>query len=268
VPKDIVSRLGQTHFPGSLGHLERASRGSPAREFYAQLAWQDVVWQLDDFTGDTINLDPWAVGETGAGTQFAIPSTHLVGGAITGVTGTTTGNCETLRGARVWSGDYGCFMEVRCKVDVVTTLSMEIGFIDSASDLTLPAVSDVDTPAFAGGTSDAAVLHIDTSQTLTTMAFVTDGSTANMNATATTLSPVFTPTAATYHTYRVGISGDNAWCYVDGGRHVSHGTLIGSRTEGGTLVRPFIAVRTRTGAAKTLDIDYVLLAGGRRVRVA
>ena len=266
MPVGLSAQLGKRLFPWSKRHIEDfANPNSSMGEFLAQLAIQDYVFEKWDFLNDTINLDDWTTGETGTGTPFAIPATPLVGGAITGVTGTTSGNCETIYGPPVYAGDYGCIFLVRCKVDVVSTLSMEVGWIDSLTNLALTAVSDIDTPAKATGLGDGAVLHIDTSQTLTTMAFFTEGSTASMVESALTLSPVFTPTAATYHTYVVGIIGDVAFATVDGNFRGcdGKGATIATRVEGGVLVRPWVAVRTRTTAAKTMDIDLMATFQGR-----
>jgi hypothetical protein len=146
---------------------------------------------------------------------------------------------------------------------------LEIGFFDAATNTDVPVISDIDTPATAGGTSNAALLHYDTDQTLTTMAFFSDGGTANMNATAHTLSPVFTPTVSTFHRYQVGIAGDIPFARVDGARLTSTSTgVIGHRTEGGTLVRPWICVRTRADAAVTVVVDYVAIWQDRDVRAA
>lgn len=269
MPSGIGDRRAKTRFPWSFRELDRFAATSPARGYLTPLAIQDFVWFFDDFLGDAVNLDMYTTAETGDGTEFAIPATHLVGGGITSVTATSSGDAQTLYGPRIWKGDNNCGLEVRLKFDVVTTLMYEVGFIDSASDLAIPVGSDIDTPAFAGGTSDAAVLHMDQSQTLTTTAFLTDGSTSNMNATAQTLSPTFTPTAATYARYRVGIAGDIPSAMINGGSPTSTSTgVIGHRTEGGTLVRLFVATRTRTTAAKTTDIDYVAIWQDRDVRVA
>jgi hypothetical protein len=268
MPTGYADSIARKRFPFSFRELDRFKGGS-GRSVLAPLAVQDFIFFFDDFLGDTINLDNVIAGETGTGTPFAQPATAIVGGAIRGVTGTTSGNSESVYGPRIWAGDNNCAVEMRIAVDVVTTLMMECGFIDAASDLTLPVGADIDTPTFAGGTSDAAVLHIDQSQTLTTMAFLTDGSTTNMNATATTLSPVFTPTAATFHTYRVSLAGDIPVASVDGGRFTTTSTgLIAHRVEGGTLLRFFHACRTRTTAAKTSTVDYIVAFMDRATRTA
>jgi len=261
-------------FPHSLQHLDQIENAqgthSALRQFLYPFARQSASHFYDNFDRKAIDTtNYWTASETGTGTTFAVPATTGLNGTVVGVTGATSGNCETLYGTRNWAGDNNCWFEIRFKIDVVTNLSFETGLIDSASDLALPTVSDVDTPALAGGTSDLAVVHLDTSQTLTTAAFVTDGSTANMNTTAYTLSPVFTPTADTFHIITVGLAGDIPFCMVDGARFTTPTTgVIGQRVEGGTLLRPFFAVRARSAAAKTATIDYVALGQDRAARTA
>ena len=262
--------LGKRAFPFSLRELAKfaGGSGSAQRMMLARLAVQDCVFWFDDFIGDTLNLDSWIVGETGTGTVFGAPATGIVGGAITGITGATDNNAEVIYGHRVWAGDNNCVLEMRARLNVIGANAFEVGWIDSAADLTLPVVSDVDTPAFQGTLADAAVLHYDTDQTLVTMALVSEGSTANMNATATTLSPTFVPTVDTFHRYRVGIAGDIPYALVDGGRHTTGTGVLAQRTEGGSLVRPWLAVRTRAAAAVTTNIDYIWMFQDRAVRTA
>lgn len=252
---------------GELGRFAGGPNGAMANFLYP-LAHRDVVYWRDDFDQDTINLDYYTVDIDAGGTNFAVPATRQVNGVIVGATDNTDNDGAGIAGVGIWSGDNNCGMEVRLKMDVVTDLQLELGFANIITDQKLPVVTDVDTPASGNGGTDIAVFHIDTDQTLTTMAFVTDGSTSNMNCTATTLSPVFTPTADTYHVYKIQLAGDQASAMVDGARLVSHGALIGSRIEGGSLLRPFVFFRNRSAAVKTCTIDYIRVWQDRAVRTA
>lgn len=266
-----MDRYARGLFPNSYRQMAKfSSSGQSARTiFLAPLARQSAAYFLDDFLADTINGNLYTAGETGTGTPFAKPATDLASGVVTGVTGATSGNAETLYGYPHYLGDQNCWVEFFVKVDDVTSLAMEAGFLDTATDLTITTVSDVDTPALAGGTSDIAMLHMDTSQTLKTMALVTDGTTANMNTTAITLSPVFSPVNATYHTYTIGVAGDYAFAMVDGRNLTATASgAVGQRIEGGSLLRFFLACRTRTTAARTMDLDYVAAGQDRLTRVA
>lgn len=264
---DILAKFPKHH---SYSHLARAAGGSqnPLALFLAPFARQSAIRFEEDFLSDVLDLEKFTTGETGSGTPFAKPATEVAGGVITGVTGATSGNAETIYGNPWLSGDNNCWVEMRLQTDVITTLMLEVGLFDSASSLIVPLVNDIDTPSLLGGTSDAAVLCIDTSQTLTTMALVTDGSTTNMNTTATTVSPAFTPTAAVYHNYLVGIAGDIPFAMIDGIRLTQGTGVLAQRVEGGALLRFWHATRTRTTAAKTTQIDYIAAGADRAVRTA
>lgn len=267
MPVGTIEHLAKTYFHGNKRHLDKiGSSQSPLVTLLSRLAWQSVYFRMDDFDVDTINLDSYVLGADTGATTFAAAATQLATGVIQGATGTTDNEGFSIQGPIIVLGDNGCFVEFRLQWDAVTGFQMELGFINAATDATLPVVTDVDTPATGNGGTDVAVLHIDTDQTLTTMAFVTDGVTANMNATATTLSPTFTPTAATFHIYTIGIINNMAFAMVDGARLVSHGATTASQIEGGTLVRPWGYFRTRNVTSKTVDLDYLVLGCDRAAR--
>ena len=127
------------------------------------------------------------------------------------------------------------------------------------------AINDIDTPTITNGAADVALVGMDTSQTLITMAFITDGSTSNMNTTKTNLG-TRTPTNATYMTVRVQLAGPAAtnaascWVLDENGaivENASHGAALASQIEGATLIHPrFFIEPVTTPAARTVDIDY------------
>lgn len=224
------------------------------------ILWQDVAFLFDDFLGDAINLDLYTLGADAGATTFASPTTQLRSGVIQGSTGTTDNEAHALVLAPCWLGDAYCGTEFRLKHDVVTSIQVECGLSDPLTSNVLPAITDIDTPASGNGGTDIAVFHIDTDQTLTTAAFATDGSTASMNCTKTNLG-TYAPTADTYYTIRVQLSGDTSaiGVYENGQlmHFANHGDVIASRIEGGVLVGPRLLIRTRNTTAKVTDVDYV-----------
>lgn len=270
--------VGRTYQPFSFRALDRiAASASPLTKFLLPLAFRDVTCIWDDFWGDTINTDLYTTSADSGATAPAIPSTASLNGVLEGATGTTDNAGFSITGAPIWRGDNNCVLMVRMAMLAVSGIAdgadysafeLELGWINTATDTTLPVVTDVDTPATGNGGTDVAVLHIDTDQTLTTMAFVTDGSTTGMNATATTLSPVFTPAANTYYWYVVGLAGNAAYAMVDGARLVGHGGATASQVEGGTLIQPWIYVRTRDTTSKLAHIDSIVVLQDKAVRVA
>lgn len=269
----IMDAYARTPSRSSYRHLEKfTGNKSPERLFLAPYARQSAAYFFDDFLADTIDLNFYALGHT-AGTNDTVhakPGTDIASGVITAVTGSNTADAVTIRGYPHWLGDQNCWVEIRSQIDVsATNLQFEIGFLDTLSSLDASAVNDIDTPTFNAGLTDGGLLAIDTSQTYKTMELLSDGSTSNMNATAIALSPVFTPTNATFYTYTVGISGDYVFAMVDGLYLTATTTgVIGQRTEGGSLLRFWHCVKTRTTVAKTVDIDYIAAGQDRAVRVA
>lgn len=273
MPKAYSGNTGRRPLSLSQLHLDRFAGGSNSalRTFLQGLARRDVVYWDDDFLGTAIHANYYTTGESGAATPFAV--TASIGGFIQGVTGTASGNAETIRGPGVhFTGNRNCWVEARIRLDAVTSVMLEFGLIDAATDYTIPVVSSVDTPAFAAGVGDAAVLAMDTSGTLTTMGFFTLGSGGTgYSVKGTTLSPAFTPTAGAFHTYRVGLEGTVPYFFVDGLPYRTSEQLI-SATAGNvaatTRLIPWIAVRTRTTAARTVGVDYLLAMQDRTARVA
>lgn len=221
------------------------------RRFLGMLAMHDVSLYADDFLGDTINLDYWALANSGGAGAANFAINVQQNGAIRGTTGTTDNGSLSAVGPLIYSGDKNCGIEVRFKSDVVTNLNFEVGFIDAVPGADAGGITDIDTPAL--GATDAALLSMDTDQTLTAMAFVTKGTAIAAQKTNTT--GVTAPTAATYLTARIELRTNAAKCWINGVAEASHDVAI----EGGTAIAPWIYVRTRDTTTHLFDIDYVMV---------
>lgn len=245
-------------------HLKWIDRmGTPRQVGAAMYPYfrDSVVFVEDDFIEDTISSTRWNLAADATATTFAWSSG--AGGRIAGATGATSGGYHALNGDVIWSGDKNAGMAIRYQFDVVTNLTFEIGFTDALTDETLPAVTDVDTPATGNGATDVAVVHLDASQTLTTAAFVGE-STGTAYAAQKVNLGTWTPTAAKWYTTVVQLSGDNAFTAtyntdVAGAPVLVPGTNKGLSLllEGGTLVRPHFIVGTRTTASIATLVDFV-----------
>lgn len=251
-------------------HMNRMgpSESEMARFLYP-FAWRSVTFIFDDFVGGgmveagvTDFNEGWWWSDTSAnGTDFEVKATNIAGGAATGITGAFASDTAVILGDAIWLGDQNCGMEVRYKINNIDNIQWEVGFVDPLSDEKLTAINDIDTPSITNGAADVALIAQDTGQTLTTMAFVTDGSTSNMNTTSTELG-TRTPTNATYQAIRIQLATNTSFGYVldnNGAlqESASHGALIGSQIEGGTLVRPHALWEALTTSARTIDIDYI-----------
>lgn len=244
------------HLPTSTFQIER---GSPEGIFTAMYPWlrSNVVYMEDDFLDDTISSVAHNLSADATATTFVWAA--AASGTVQGSTGTTDNGYHALNGDVIWLGDKNCGMEARFKLDVVTGFSIEVGFTDALTDETLPAVTDVDTPATGNGATDVAVIHIDTDQTLATAAFVSESTGSTYAAQKVNLG-TWVPTAAVYYTYRVQLAGDNAYCAIfdaNGNLVPSTNKSLSLALEGGTLVRPHILIGTRNTTAKVTDLDLI-----------
>lgn len=241
---------------------QRGLLGSPLYDFMERYAARDVVRTFDDFTGDTIDLNYYALANSGgtAVANFAIQV--LANGVIRAASGTTDDGSVSLIGPLIYAGDNNCGMEARFKLSAVTGLNFEVGFIDAVPAANAGGVTDIDVPTLAA--TDAALLTMDTDQTLTTLAFATKGGTAGMDALKKTLGAIpgltgassAIPVAAEYLTVRIQLEGNMASCWVNG-KNVEHTAQAAGHVEGGTLLAPWIYVRTRNTTTKVFDLDYL-----------
>ena len=241
--------------PMDARELDKIGAKGPLREFLARLSYPDQYFKVHEFDEDTINADYWALANSGgtSAADFAVMATTVQCGTIQGDTGTTDNGSISLVGPLIFKGDQNAGMHVRLKVDAVTGYNLEVGFIDAVPGSNGSGVSDVDTPAATA--TDAALLQIDTDQTLATLAFVTAGT--SFTTTSTTLTtPITVLSAATYADVRIQLVANTAYCWVNGVLAASH---TGSKIEGGTAVAPWIYARTRNTTAKFVDVDYIAL---------
>ena len=261
--------------PGSFRHMDRFGPSESAlAQFLYSLARQDVVFLHEDFLleeGTAITGSGIWVAAGLNGTDFAAPATQLASGVAQAAVNNVAADNNTLRTGAMWLGDNNCGMEIRLHTSNNATNLWETGFVDPLTSFDDLAMGDIDTPAITNGAVDVALVAQDTGQTLTTAAFITDGSTTNMNTTKTDLG-TRTPTNSTFFTVRVQLAGDAARCFwldANGSlqESASHGSTTASSTEGGTLRHAWLGWETLATTAKTITIDYITLWQDRYVRV-
>lgn len=216
----------------------------------------DYEYVESGFNGALVAAD-WTTAVTAGGGPTAFAYSAVRGGVVQGLTGTTDNDATAIYRTQTFLDPAdNPFMIIRWRSNVVTGLSFEMGFSDPKTDEALPGVTDVDTPAVGNGVTDILSVHMDTDQTLTTAALVGDGTTG---APAKTDIGTFTPTAATWQTYIIGVRANLGYCAIWDGLG-SQGNIIYSVSNGpdsGVLVRPYALFRTRNTTSKTIDIDYI-----------
>ena len=255
--------------PASLAEIRKHIPRGPLHEYLAKFAWQDKVLFLDDFLGDAINLDMYAVANS-SGTSAADFAHNLQrNGAIQSDTGTTDDGSVSIIGAINWYGDYNAGIEVRIKTDVVTDVNLEVGFIDAVPAANAGGVTDEDTPTTAF--ADGALMSVDTDETFKKLGFYTKGSTAGQGVKRTSLGPVPSltgttdalPVADTYFTVAVQLVGNSAYLFVNNKLMASHDDDPQGNLEGGVALAPWIYTRTRSTTAVFTSIDYIAMWADR-----
>jgi hypothetical protein len=255
---------GQQHIDGF------TSSESELAKFLYPLRWRSTLFVNDDFTGNTLDTSKWTIAKIASnGTNFAPSGTQLANGTITGITGNgAAADHVNIRSSLIWLGDNNCGAEIRLKIDNVDDIEWQFGITDALTSYTsTPSMlNDIDTPTVTNGFADGGFIGQDTGQTLTTMAYITDGSTSNMNTTKTNLG-TRTFVNATYLTLRVQLAKtasavSASSCYVldaNGAllESASHGGELASQIKGDVLLHPIFYIQTLTTASKTVDIDYI-----------
>jgi len=270
------SEYGRQLYPNGFKQLGKLGPSSSNQAYFLYpFAWRDVSFLFEDFRGDGLleagvadfNEGNWATDTSANGTDFAVPATNLVGGVATGVTGAFATDTVAIWGDDLWLGDLNAGCEFRFKIDDVDAQKFEVGFTDPLVDEKLVAVNDIDSPSVENGAADVALIARQTDATLDTLAFITDGSTSNMNSTKTNLG-TRNYTNAIYGGARVQLSGNSAFGYViDANSQIvelaGHGgpdksdPALESQIEGGTLVHARLIMEALTTSAITVDIDYI-----------
>lgn len=240
-------------------------------QFLYPFAWRDVVFHFEDFLhGGSLEVgtadfeEGMFVGDTSAnGTDFNIIATQLSGGVAQGVTGAVATDTVAIWSEDNWLGDNNCGLEIRYKIDDIDNQQFEVGWSDPLTDEKLTAVNDIDTPTITNGAADVALIARDTAQTLKTLAFITDGSTSNMNTTKTNLG-TRNNTNAEYASARIQLVTNQSFAFLldaNSGllESAQHGDTVSDQIEGGTLVHPRLLMEAGTTSAVTVDIDYIAL---------
>ena len=263
--------------PSGRQHLDMfASSESALAKFLFPVQWRDTVFVFDDFTGAALNTHLWTAAKIASnGTDFDPPATQLVNGVCQGVTGAVAGDHVNLRSDAVWLGDNNAGLEIRWKIDDNTSVQWEMGFTDPLTGYTATAssiINDIDTPTITNGATDVALVGQDTGQTLTTMAFITDGSTTNMNTTKTNLG-TRTPTNATYMVVRVQLAQTASAVAAAHGyvldendailEEAQHGSALANQIKGNVLLESRIYWEALTTSARTVDLDYIAIWADR-----
>lgn len=263
MPNTLSVRDGYPLSNRELSKIAGLSKG-PLRDFIQFLASRDVVHFFDDFNGDAINLDNYAVANGGGAAVASFATNVQRSGVIRATTGTA--NDATASASLImplnWYGDANAGMEVRWKLETsVAAYKVEVGFIDAVPASNTGGVNDEDTPTFYA--ADSAIMSVDTAETFTTPGFYTNGSTSGQPDSRTSMAGIpglttgVTPIISTYITTRIQLLGNNAFCWMNGRLVASHNTDADGHVEGGVALAPWFYVAANSATSKSMDVDYL-----------
>lgn len=215
---------------------------------------------FDDFLMDTINLDFYTLNVDAGGTSFAIEA--LRGGVIRGAVDLTDNDLTNLFGSLNWRANSGGPTTIEVRATTRTSIAdgeMFIGWTGRAGTDENPitvGTTDVQTnnsPDAAGfaytgaGTADWKMVAVNNSATPA-------GSPTRANTGGAT-----TPVVGTWQTFKVVLNEDgDANFFING---VFHGRIASALR---ATVDLCVGVCLQSGGtARSLDIDYIDMWGGR-----
>ena len=224
----------------------------------------------DDFLGDTLRTDIYTVAN-GGGASAASPvitanSLNGVCDLVTGTAGDSTASSEISSGL-AFRGDRSCVLVALLALSAITSVKVEVGFTDVATDA--GAVNVKATPSF--NADDCALWVLDTNNNANWEGMAANNGTTSPMA---TVAAAISPTAATNEWLMVELlrndSADNQ-CAVIFRRFTEAGLMtfgpeVGSAAVGGAanpqgpnsdvLLTPWVYVEARNATSKTLSLDY------------
>ena len=213
---------------------------------------------FDDFDADTIPLSTtqgsfWAAETANGGVTPAI----VVGANGLVNIATTANNLDVTEvyGQKIWYPRQGLTFEARLNLAAITTINVAFGLVDEASktdDMTAFFVAAGGGPTVKTGITDAACFVFDTA--MTTAKWVAATSIAAAAAQGGTITSAVAPAGGTFETFRIHIDTlGNATFWRNGLRE----RTIAAAVTNTAALRPYLAVATRTTAAKKIYVDYV-----------
>ena len=257
----FTSGTPRSGYPHSRAALRRKmAKSDPLYAFLEYFAIHDVVHITDDFLGDAINLDLYAVANGGGAAVASFAINTQLGGVIRATTGTAgddTASASLITPAQ-WYGDNLAGLEVRWKpITAITEAQIELGFSDVVPGSNDSVVDNLTTPTVNTAVVDAAIDVYDHTTATTTNALVTIGS--SITAVDTGYTPVTAVAAATYTTTRIQLINNHAYLWRDGALVASHKTVGTDYVEGGSALAFWAYIKATNGTSKSLDLDYLKL---------
>jgi hypothetical protein len=241
-------------YPTSLAALRRALGRSPLYNILGKNQTQDMFHAVDDFWGDTINLDLYAVANGGGASVASFATQVLEDGWIRATTGTAADDTASasLIGPAIYFGARNPGIEIRFRpVTAVTEARIEMGLIDVVPGSNKSAINSLTTPTVNTSVVEAALYVYNHTGSTTTNELVTIGSA--VAAQKSTFTPPTAITAATAYTMRLQVDSLGVLLWMDG-------KLVATLASGiaGTVgLCPWVRVSASNATSKSVELDYI-----------
>lgn len=262
-PLASVRRIGR---PLSLKHRSKFKYNDRLETTFdmALMPW-DYCYRVHDFD-QALDTNYWTTAVTAGGAPTAFAVNVQRGGAIRGAAGTSTNGVSAVYSPFLFDAADKPFGIIRFKAPAaVTSMVIECGFASTPTDTKLVNVSDIDTPAFGNGVTDAGVIVIDTAQTLTTMAVAGVGTSTTALASNTfkdenaVANSAYTPTASKWIEAVISVSAATTYARLyDTGVEIGS-AQVASGPDVSVLMGFYFLIKTLNTTTKTIDIDQIVL---------
>jgi len=256
----LKNLLAGPHGPGSRIFEELAKFTNDYLYFKEDFIRPDVTQSI----GAAANGCMFQYAESAAGpvdVAKITPTAALQSHVLLDLGATDPSSCNII-GPKCFAAKFNPFWESRFQTNLAVvndTTEFAFGFVDAVPASAGAILGDIDTPTFAGGIADAAVIGYDSDETLKTAAFQTIGtSTAVAKTTIAGAAPFTVPTINVDVTYRVELRSATPDSSVSTAYAFINGALVAERSgpDAEKLLTPVFWVGHR-GTTATYSIDYL-----------
>lgn len=205
------------------------------------------TFDMDFFSA--LDLTAWVEEEANGGT-IAWAAPH----SVTLTTGSTNDDVAELSHASTWTATRNCGMQARVKMDIITAIGVNIGFVDADMSTNDRICFELTGTALTNArVTDGAAFVFDTDGT-TDVWYVAAVDT-DVEGTPAALSVSAAPVANTYAWFGITLdTSANATFYYN---FKSVGYLPACTTTTALLL-PYVSVVTRAAAAKVVTVDRIV----------
>jgi hypothetical protein len=208
---------------------------------------------VDHFVNKALNATNDYTAFIDTDSTVALGAGATATGYVTFTTLATDTRTASLAGNLAWYCARNPIMEARIKVDVITTVAINVGFNDATAEGTTALPFLITGTTITDTCTDGAMFCYDTNQTTDRWYIV---QTKNGTQTGVLLGAKYTPVAATWVTLRVALdTAGNAYYYYNGefvGRIASAVTTT-------VALCPYIGFKNLSAAIHIMDLDYIKL---------